>query len=163
MSVSKINIQAIRPGPDDADQLTAIWEAAVRASHLFLDEQDIVRLRQMVREQYLFQMDKLFVAVINKTKIGFLGLVRAAMATPARVEMLFVHPDHHGQGIGMALLNMVTTQYMPLELDVNEQNPKATAFYRQYGFVITGRSDLDNQGYPFPLLHMRLDAQIPGC
>ncbi|PYA46468.1 GNAT family N-acetyltransferase, partial [Serratia marcescens] len=30
---------------------------------------------------------------------------------------------------------------------------------RHYGFVITGRSPLDGQGNPFPLLHMKLDKR----
>jgi putative acetyltransferase len=41
------------------------------------------------------------------------------------------------------------------ELDVNEQNPQALGFYQHQGFVITGRSPLDGQGNPFPLLHLR--------
>lgn len=42
---------------------------------------------------------------------------------------------------------------------MNEQNPQASGFYRHYGFVITGRSPLDGQGNPFPLLHMKLDKR----
>jgi putative acetyltransferase len=39
---------------------------------------------------------------------------------------------------------------------VNEQNPQAVGFYEHIGFLITGRSTLDGQGKPFPLLHMKL-------
>jgi putative acetyltransferase len=38
---------------------------------------------------------------------------------------------------------------------VNEQNDAARAFYERLGFQIVGRSDLDDAGRPFPLLHMR--------
>jgi putative acetyltransferase len=39
---------------------------------------------------------------------------------------------------------------------VNEQNPEAVGFYLHYGFAQTGRSPLDGEGRPFPLLHMSL-------
>jgi len=41
-----------------------------------------------------------------------------------------------------------------LLLDVNERNRQALAFYEAHGFVITGRSDTDADGRPFPLLHL---------
>ena len=41
-------------------------------------------------------------------------------------------------------------------VDVNEQNPQALGFYRHLGFEQVGRSPLDGQGRPFPLLHLRL-------
>jgi hypothetical protein len=46
-------------------------------------------------------------------------------------------------------------------LDVNEQNPEATRFYEAMGFVVVDRSELDTQGQPFPLLHMRRSI-LPG-
>ena len=41
------------------------------------------------------------------------------------------------------------------ELDVNEQNPEAIAFYTRRGFEVIGRSETDDAGRPYPLLHMR--------
>ena len=41
-------------------------------------------------------------------------------------------------------------------MDVNEQNPQGVAFYRHMGFEQVGRSALDGQVNPFPLLHMKL-------
>ena len=43
-----------------------------------------------------------------------------------------------------------------LTVDVNEQNSVARSFYEACGFVVEGRSELDDQGRPYPLLHMRL-------
>lgn len=43
-----------------------------------------------------------------------------------------------------------------LTVDVNEQNAGAHAFYKKYGFVQTGRSELDGAGKPYPLIHMEL-------
>ena len=36
----------------------------------------------------------------------------------------------------------------------------ARGFYETCGFVVEGRSELDDQGRPFPLLLMRLPAPI---
>jgi hypothetical protein len=44
-------------------------------------------------------------------------------------------------------------------VDVNEQNPGVCRFYQACGFVVEGRSELDDAGRPFPLLHLRLSAQ----
>ena len=43
-------------------------------------------------------------------------------------------------------------------MDVNEQNSAARGFYEACGFAVEGRSELDDQGRPYPLLHMRLAA-----
>jgi putative acetyltransferase len=37
---------------------------------------------------------------------------------------------------------------------VNEQNEGACAFYRKLGFRQVGRSELDDSGRPFPILHL---------
>ena len=39
---------------------------------------------------------------------------------------------------------------------MNEQNPRALGFYRRMGFEVVGRSELDELGNPYPLLHLRL-------
>ncbi|TMD66902.1 MAG: GNAT family N-acetyltransferase [Chloroflexi bacterium] len=46
-------------------------------------------------------------------------------------------------------------------VDVNEQNDQALGFYLRMGFVVVGRSELDSNGKPYPLLHMRL-ASVNG-
>ena len=59
--------------------------------------------------------------------------------------MLFIDADQRGKGVGKALLTHAETLHDELQLDVNEQNPQASGFYRHYGFVITGRSPLDGR------------------
>lgn len=66
-------------------------------------------------------------------------------------------PLHHGQGTGTKLIRHAERLKGPgLQVDVNEQNPKAHTFYKKYGFVQIGRSELDGSGKPFPLIHMQL-------
>ncbi len=77
-----------------------------------------------------------------------------------QVEMLFVDPVFHRRGIGRALLDFVRRRWPRIWLDVNEQNQEAARFYFKYGFKRIGRSELDGQGRPYPLLH--LYYQAPG-
>lgn len=41
------------------------------------------------------------------------------------------------------------------ELTVNEQNQAAASFYRHMDFAVYRRSELDEQGGPYPILYMR--------
>lgn len=66
-------------------------------------------------------------------------------------------PDYRGQGLGARLLRDGIANYNVNELTVNEQNPQAFAFYEHMGFHTVSRSELDEQGNPFPILTMRLD------
>lgn len=67
--------------------------------------------------------------------------------------MLFLDPEARGQGLGARLLCLGMEQYS--ELTVNEQNPAAAGFYRHMGFAVYRRSELDEQGGPYPILYMR--------
>ncbi|PSG70607.1 GNAT family N-acetyltransferase, partial [Escherichia coli] len=37
---------------------------------------------------------------------------------------------------------------------VNEQNEQAVGFYKKVGFKVTGRSEVDDLGKPYPLLNL---------
>ncbi|WP_375058242.1 acetyltransferase [Zobellella sp. DQSA1] len=139
-------------GEGHFDRLTQLWEASVRVSHHFLNETDIAELRPLVRHQYLAAVQP-WAAVDSRGHIpGFVGVAGQ------RVEMLFIDPERRGCGLGRLLLEHAVHHLGATELDVNEQNPQAVAFYRHLGFEEVGRSPLDGQGRPFPLLHMRLGS-----
>lgn len=134
----------------DHARLLDIWLRAVRATHHFLQASDIDALLPQLRDVYLHAVE-LWVAVDAEDQpLGFIGL------NENHVEMLFIDPDLRGQGIGRALLDHCRNSRDTLSVDVNEQNPQAVGFYLHYGFVQTGRSPLDGEGRPFPLLHMAL-------
>lgn len=133
----------------DFEAITTVWEASVRATHHFLQDADIRALRPLVREQYLPMVELRVYRDEQQNIVGFLGVAEN------RLEMLFVAPHMFGLGIGKQLLRYAIEQLNVTELDVNEQNPQALGFYQHQGFVITGRSPLDGQGNPFPLLHLR--------
>ncbi|CAK14684.1 GNAT family N-acetyltransferase [Pseudomonas entomophila] len=137
-------------GTEHYDRLAELWEASVRATHDFLPEGYIEHLRPLVREQYLGFVE-LRAWRDNQGRIqGFAGV------HDGKLEMLFIDPTCRGKGIGKALLANVIDKLGVREVDVNEQNPQAVGFYLKQGFVQTGRSEVDGQGDPYPLLHLKL-------
>lgn len=108
----------------------------------------------------------------NGLCVGFIGrscitpdaaarLTQAGLAhVPAiQVDALFVDPVFHHRGIGRALLDFTRRDYPCIFLDVNEQNSAAAHFYARYGFTVIGRSELDGEGRPYPLLHLYYQAE----
>ena len=73
------------------------------------------------------------------------------------LEMLFIANENRGQGIGKQLLQYGIKHYAVNELTVNEQNPLAKGFYEHMGFTVYKRTELDEQGNPYPLLYMKRD------
>ncbi|EGQ5286824.1 GNAT family N-acetyltransferase [Enterobacter hormaechei] len=136
--------------PAQFERLVAVWESSVRATHHFLQESDIAALRPLLLNAYLPNL-RIVVARDDAGIIhGFLGVDKN------RIEMLFVDDASRGKGIGKMLLQYAIAEFGVNEVDVNEQNPQGVAFYLHMGFEQVGRSELDGQGNPFPLLHMKL-------
>ncbi|ALN85182.1 acetyltransferase family protein [Lysobacter capsici] len=134
----------------DNPVLLDLWHRSVRATHDFLNEDDIAQLLPQVRDLYLDAVDVWVYEDTDGRLLGFIGL------SGAQVEMLFLDPRWRGQGIGTRLLDHARELRGALTVDVNEQNPRAHGFYRRYGFADVGRSPTDGQGRPFPLIHMAL-------
>lgn len=72
-----------------------------------------------------------------------------------KLEMLFVHPQCRARGLGKKMVNHALSLGVRY-VDVNEQNPQAVGFYEHLGFCRFRRSELDGQGNPFPILHLKL-------
>ena len=129
--------------------LTDIWEASVRATHIFLTEADIAALRQYVPDA-LRTVEHLTVLLDDRGQpAGFCGV------DGRRLEMLFLHPDTIGKGAGRQLVQHTFDEYQVNAVCVNEQNPNAAAFYRHMGFTLDHRTECDEQGRPFPLLYLK--------
>lgn len=167
--------------PELLNTLQELWEGSVRATHHFLSEQDIVDLRPLVR-QGLKHIPTLIVAFSTKNTagaafelndeqnrqnrqsqsselikhgeqeklaLGFMGLAED------KIEMLFIRQAMRGQGIGKTLINYALAELKASKVDVNEQNTMAYGFYKHVGFTVFERSELDDQGREFPILHMK--------
>ena len=72
-----------------------------------------------------------------------------------KLEMLFVSAENRGKGIGKRLLQYAVDNHGVSEVVVNEQNAQAVGFYLHVGFVVCKRSDVDEQGNPYPILYMK--------
>ena len=130
------------------ETLTSLWERSVRASHNFLKEDDIANLKPYVKEA-LQAVGTLFVALNGQECAAFCGI------QDSKIEMLFAAPEFFGKGIGRQLIGIAVKEHGATLVDVNEQNPKATGFYRRMGFEEYRRDETDDQGNPFPILRMR--------
>lgn len=80
--------------------------------------------------------------------IAFMGVENGSL------EMLFIAPDERGKGLGRLLIQYGIENYAVERLTVNEQNPQAKGFYEHMGFQVYKRTELDEQGNPYPLLYM---------
>ena len=131
--------------------LLAIWESSVRATHLFLREGDVERLRPFVK-QGLQEVPLLFYAEEKGAPCAFLGMDGDS------IEMLFVAAEARGRGIGSALMRQALALGAS-RVDVNEQNPQALDFYRRFGFEVKSRKAVDSLGLPYPILHCTLSEK----
>lgn len=138
------------PRLDDYPELVQVWEASVRATHDFLPEHYILLLREHVLHRYLDAVMLICCKDKQQRILGFAGVANG------QVDMLFVAPESRGMGVGKRLLHYAIDELNAERLDVNEQNPQALGFYLHEGFEVTGRSETDGLGQPYPLLHMRL-------
>ncbi len=139
----------IRPATtNDYPLLITLWEASVRATHHFLPEDYLQFIKSILPRA--FSHVQLYVYVqTDKTITGFAGV------DEDKIEMLFIDPAMRGKGVGRTLITFCMQQLGANKVDVNEQNQQAVEFYQHIGFVVTGRSELDGAGQPFPLLHMQ--------
>lgn len=139
-------------GKDDLPALVRVWRSAVDATHQFLPAGDRDAIEAVLASDYLPAV-RLTVAELDGETIAFAG------TSGARLEMLFVHAELRGRGIGSMLIEHVLREDGVIDVDVNEQNPAAVAFYTSKGFVTVGRSPVDETGRPYPLLHL---TRCPG-
>lgn len=138
-----------RPTPHEYNELLQLWEASVRSTHHFLTEGDIQFYKSIV-PQYFPKVD-LYVTRDEQNKItAFMGLSEEI------IEMLFVHPNEQGKGLGKQLIHVAINDKKIKKVDVNEQNTSALQFYLHIGFRIIGRDATDASGKPFPILHLQL-------
>ncbi len=136
--------------PEEYATLLTIWENSVRATHDFISDEDIAFFKPIVLEQAFPAVELRCVKDNNDKILGFIGVDQQ------KVEMLFIDNDARGKGLGKYLMQYAINQWHINKVDVNEQNPQATAFYRHLGFNVVSRSPLDDMGKPFPILHMSL-------
>lgn len=134
------------------NRLLTVWESSVRATHLFLSDREIKSIREYVPQA----LKGIAHLVIAEDETGcpaaFMGI------EDGKLEMLFVSLEERGKGLGKYLIQYGIENYAVGRLAVNEQNPQARGFYERMGFQVYKRTDLDEQGNPYPLLYMSLSG-----
>lgn len=130
--------------------LLNIWEASVRATHHFLGDAEVEKIKEYV-PQALNSVTHLIIAENDSAEaVAFMGIENI------RLEMLFLSPTERGKGLGRQLMQYGIQNYVIQELTVNEQNPQAVGFYEHLGFQTYKRTECDEEGNPYPLLYMKL-------
>ncbi|WP_343745631.1 acetyltransferase [Chitinophaga sp.] len=139
-----------RATAEDYPEMVRIWESAVRATHDFLKEEDFDHIKGLLADAFFPQVDTHVLLDEKGMPVAFLGVHEDSL------EMLFVHDTARGKGIGRHLVNYAITDLNIRKVDVNEQNGQAAGFYERMGFKVSGRSEEDAMGKPYPVLHMTL-------
>ena len=126
-----IEVETKNRTADFINRLLTVWESSVRATHLFLSDSEIKKIKEYV-PQALIGIAHLMIAEDDRgCPVAFMGIEDGTL------EMLFISPEER--------------------VAVNEQNPQAKGFYEHLGFQVYKRTDLDEQGNPYPLLYMSLN------
>lgn len=132
---------------DEGKKLIAIWRRSVDATHDFLSKEYRAELEDLVSA--FLPEAPLWVAVTEKDEpVAFMLL------TGEHMDALFVDPAVRGCGVGKLLIKHALTLAPKLTTNVNEQNEQAVGFYKKMGFKVTGRSETDDLGKPYPLLNL---------
>ncbi len=111
----------------DLSELLDAWYSASQVAHPFLDEAFFNHEREQIREVYLPRAET-WVFEQEGSVVGFIALLGN------EVGALFVDAEHHGKGIGRALMDHARSVRDNLELDVFQDNRVGRAFYEKYGF-----------------------------
>lgn len=128
-------------------ELADVWEKSVSATHLFLSQNEVKRIKKYavaaLRDvEHLVVVKRFFVK-----PVAFMGV------QSGRLEMLFVSPPEMGKGLGKRLLRYGICKYGVREVTVNEQNLRAVGFYSHMGFKTYKRTDCDENVKTYPYLH----------
>ena len=131
--------------------LLKVWENSVKATHLFLSDNEIEKIKEYVPQALKEVAHLIVIENENDIPIAFMGI------EGTKLEMLFIKNSERRKGLGRQLLNYGIKNYNINELIVNEQNPNAKEFYEHLGIKVYKRTELDEQGNPYPILYMRLE------
>lgn len=142
------NYQIEKYTPGFKSGILAVWEKSVLATHHFLRADDFAEIKEML-QNFDFSSLNVFCLTGNDEVIGFIGLHES------KIEMLFLDPTYIGKGLGKRLMNFAISNLNAVEVDVNEQNAYAKAFYEKFGFKVFSRLGKDDAGRDYPILKMK--------
>lgn len=142
------NLEIKRADFEDYDDIIAVWESSVKATHDFLKPEDFDFYKKGA-PVFLSKVD-LYALYIEGRISAFMGILGD------NLEMLFVEGKSRGKGYGKYLLETAIAKNAIRRVDVNEQNQQAIGFYEKFGFKVVSRSEKDSSGKDYPILHLSL-------
>jgi putative acetyltransferase len=136
----------------DCTAVLDVWAAASAVAHSFLPKEYLAAERRDIAELHLPAAQS-WVWVAGEHVVGFIAMVAN------EIGGLFVDPDHHGRGIGRALVDHVCKSHDELEVEVFKENALGRAFYAAYGFVEDHEGVHSATG--FEVLRLSLPRPVP--
>ncbi len=79
-------------------QLLGVWESSVKATHLFLSENEIEDIKKYIPQALSEIPHLIIVENENQVPMGFMGIIEQ------HLEMLFISDKERGKGLGKKLL-----------------------------------------------------------
>lgn len=95
------------------EQLLAVWEDSVRATHLFLSDDEINSIKPYV-PQAIEGVARLYMATKAGQPVAFMGTEKGSL------EMLFIASAERGKGLGKQLLERADCDEKIKQVTVNE-------------------------------------------
>jgi putative acetyltransferase len=146
-----------RSHPGDVARLIEIWRGAVAATHDFLREAD----RQEIDNHscaYLATASLWVLVDETDRPMAF------SAVTGSNMDALFVAAEARGRGMGRMLVQHARSlsPTPTLTTQVNEENSQAVGFYLKQGFKPVRRDACDDDGRPYPIVHLAWSGEGGG-
>ncbi len=136
---------------EDYPVLAELWQRSVAATHDFIPNEVLAEIRPELPRYFSQVSLKLWYD--REELIGFSG------TADGRLEMLFLDPEVRNRGLGSQIIQRLKEEDSIRQVSVNEANTAARYFYEKNGFAVKARTEEDEAGRPYPLLHMELKKE----
>ncbi|MDO5601397.1 MAG: N-acetyltransferase [Oscillospiraceae bacterium] len=134
-------------GPKDEEAVMALWLAANRQAHAFIEAEYWERCFDAVRR--MLPRAEMYIDEKDGELTGFIGLAGTY------IEGLFVKEAARSQGVGKQLLDFVKTRKPYLTLKAYQKNSRALHFYMREGFALKEKGIDRETGEPEYLMEWR--------
>lgn len=130
-------------------QLLNLWDESVDTMFSHFTETQLNQIEALYVKHRYFEHLCLFHIEVGSKIAGFIGF------THNKIEMVMVSPRFKRQGIASQLIQYAL-DHGAVYADISENNTIAYKFYCKHGFEQIARSEYDSEGYPSPILHLKL-------
>jgi putative acetyltransferase len=141
-----------RSSPSDVARVIEIWRGSVHATHDFLTAADREEIDAAARA---YLTEALLWVVVDRTDRP----MAFSAVTGSNMDALFVAAEARGMGLGSMLVRHALSLAPNLTTQVNEQNSQAMRFYLKLGFKPFRRDARDDDGRPYPIVHLVWDDE----